>query len=234
MPSGNNMVALALTRVGQKYHNVCVPKNDPNWKGPWDCAEFMSWLVYQESGLLYGCVSKTGNPALVEAYTGAWQTDSRKRGIRVPIARAASLAGGILLRFPPAPGRMGHIAMSDGNGLAIEAHSTKEGVVHKFPLTGRHWDVGVLIPGFSYDDAEPHPITPPTFIYRIGAANMRASVVTKIQQALATKNISPGVIDGVFGGNTAASVAAFQAREGLLVDGQVGPATAKALGIKLD
>jgi N-acetylmuramoyl-L-alanine amidase len=233
MPSGKRMVDLARTRVGQKYQNVLVPKNDPNWKGPWDCAEFMSWLVYQDSGLLYGCVSTVGNPALTESYTGAWQSDSKKRGIRVPVEQAAGLAGGIVLRFPPAPGKMGHIAISDGGGGAIEAHSTKEGVTDKFRISGRHWDTGVLIPGFEYEDGEPHEVVAPTFIYRMGAPNMRAAVVTKIQQALATAGISPGVVDGVYGPNTVASVAAFQAREGLVVDGQVGPQTAKALGVDL-
>lgn len=135
MASGAELVELALTRVGQEYRNVLVPKNDANWSGPWDCAEFMSWLAYQVGGLLYGCTDPTGHPALTEAYTGAWKSDSLKRGQRVDVALAASTPGGILLRYPPQPGRMGHIVLSDGKGKAIEAHSTKEGVTKHFPLT---------------------------------------------------------------------------------------------------
>lgn len=234
MPNGSAMLKLAKSRVGQKYVNVCVPKNDPNWKGPWDCAEFVSWVVYQQSGVLYGCVSQTGNPALVESYTGAWQTDSKKRGIRVPVAEAAALAGGILLRFPPAPGKMGHIAISDGKGKLVEAHSTKEGVTDKFGHQGRHWDTGVLIPGFEYEDGETLPYAPPTHIYKIGAFNMNSAVVRDIQVALDKRGISPGTIDGIFGPNTTAAVAAFQASAGLVVDGQVGPQTAKALAVKIN
>lgn len=233
MPSGTGLVERARTRVGQKYRNILVPKNDGNWQGPWDCAEFMSWLVYQESGMLYGCFSETGNPALMEAYTGAWQSDSKRRGIRVPVQRAAALPGGILLRYPPAPGTMGHIALSDGEGKAIEAHSTKHGVTDRFDISGRHWDTGVLLPGFEYADGEPFEVAPPTFIYKLNAPNMRTDVIRAIQTALAAAGFSLGPIDGVFGPNTAAAVAAFQASKGLVVDGQVGPATGSALKVKL-
>jgi len=234
MASGEQMLELALKRVGQAYKNVLVPKNDPNWKGPWDCAEFMSWLVYQVGGVLYGCTDPNGHPALTEAYTGAWKSDSLKRGRRVDVALAAATPGGILLRYPPAPGTMGHIALADGKGKVVEAHSTKEGVTKHFSASGRHWDTGVFIPGFEYGAAGVVDITPPAFVYRVGAPNMRASVVTKIQNALAAAGISPGIVDGVYGPNTAAAVAAFQSVKGLVVDGQVGADTAKALGVKLE
>jgi hypothetical protein len=31
------------------------PKDNANWTGPWDCAEFASWVTFQASGLLLGC-----------------------------------------------------------------------------------------------------------------------------------------------------------------------------------
>lgn len=235
MPSGHDMLALAKTRVGQKYKNVLVPKNDPNWSGPWDCAEFMSWLVYQLGGFLYGCTDPKGPPALTEAYTGAWKTDAWKRGIMVSVAKAVATPGGIVLRYPPSPGAMGHIAVCDGHGGLVEAHSEKQGVTDKFKAAGRHWDTGVFLPGFDYDDVSaPAPVAAPAFVYRIGAPNMRAAIVTKIQEALKAAGISPGIIDGAYGPNTAAAVAAFQSQQGLLVDGQVGPETAKALGVTLE
>jgi len=52
---------------------------------PGDCAEFMSWLVFPEAGILYGCFESDADPALVEAYTGAWKTDSANRGRRIPV-----------------------------------------------------------------------------------------------------------------------------------------------------
>jgi hypothetical protein len=57
---------------------VLVPKNNANWHGPWDCAEFMSWIVFQGAGILYGCVDDNANPASVEAYT-TWLTTPNSR-----------------------------------------------------------------------------------------------------------------------------------------------------------
>jgi hypothetical protein len=128
MTDGEKMLQLAETRIGEKYVNVCVPKNNKNWHGPWDCAEYMSWLVYQVGGFLYGCVDDAGDPATVEAYTGAWQTDSKKLGKRVPKEQAAATVGAVLLRYPPAPGAMGHIVASDGKGGTVEAMGRAYGV----------------------------------------------------------------------------------------------------------
>jgi hypothetical protein len=128
MPHGRDIVKLANTRIGQPYVNVCVPKNNPNWRSPWDCAEFVSWLVYQAGGYLYGCVDNRGNPATTEAYTGAWQTDSEKLGKRIGWTDAAATVGAILLRYPPAPNSMGHVVVSDGRGGTIEAKGTTWGV----------------------------------------------------------------------------------------------------------
>jgi uncharacterized protein (TIGR02594 family) len=53
--------------------------------------------------------------------------------------------------------------------------------------------------------------------------------VRAIQQALKDKGFDPGEIDGQPGRRTIAAVKAFQAKNGLEVDGIVGPQTAKAL-----
>ena len=72
MPTtGTDLLRLAETRLGEKYINVLVPKDNPDWHGPWDCAEFASWVVFQKVKKLYGCLPNTGNPATVEAYSGA-------------------------------------------------------------------------------------------------------------------------------------------------------------------
>ena len=119
MSTGIGLLNLARAHIGERYVNVQVPKNNPNWKGPWDCAEFVSWLVFQDAGILYGCLDDAANPAVADAYTGAWQSDSLRRGIRVPIDEAAATVGGIVLRYPPQPGTMGHIAVCDGkSGLS--------------------------------------------------------------------------------------------------------------------
>ena len=50
-----------------------------------------------------------------------------------------------------------------------------------------------------------------------------------IQHELARKGFDPGVIDGIWGRRTESAVRAFQAANGLLADGIVGPITWKAL-----
>lgn len=49
-----------------------VPKNNASWKGHWDCAESVSWIVFQLSDKLYGCNYDLGNPANTDAYVGYW------------------------------------------------------------------------------------------------------------------------------------------------------------------
>ena len=233
MSTGAGMVKLARTRVGQKYENVLVPKNNANWQGPWDCAEFVSWVVYQDAGFLYGCVNDAGNPATTEAYTGAWVTDSATRGNRVSIGQAAATVGGIVLRFPPAPGKMGHIAICDGTGKTIEAKGHAFGVVEDV-VHGRRWDTGVLIPGIYYDTAvTAMTVMSPPKIYREGAPGLAGEVVTEIQEKLKALGFDPGPIDVIYGSKTAAAVAAFQTVNGLVLDGEVGPQTAGRLGVQL-
>jgi peptidoglycan L-alanyl-D-glutamate endopeptidase CwlK len=53
--------------------------------------------------------------------------------------------------------------------------------------------------------------------------------VKRLQRALSKAGFSPGTIDGDFGPATRAAVMAFQASEGLLVDGIAGPRTLAAL-----
>jgi N-acetylmuramoyl-L-alanine amidase len=233
MLTGHEVLKLARTRIGQDYVNVCVPKNNTNWQGPWDCAEFVSWLVYQVGGFLYGCTNNGGNPATTEAYTGTWKRDSQKIGIRIDWQVAIATEGAMLLRYPPTEGAMGHIAVSDGKGGTVEAKGKQFGVCAD-RSSGRNWDTGVLIPGFDYNPANPGiAIEAVEFLYMIGMPNMRREVVRAIQRALADAGFDPGPIDGIYGHNTAAAVAAFQATNGLVVDGQVGMQTATRLKVDL-
>jgi N-acetylmuramoyl-L-alanine amidase len=233
MTDGERMLQLAEAHIGEKYVNICVPKNNPNWKGPWDCAEFMSWLVFQVGGFLYGCIDNNGNPAITEAYTGAWQRDCQKLGRKVAQDVAAKTPGAVLLRYPPAPGTMGHIVVSDGKGGTVEAMGKAFGV-RRGKVSGRHWDTGVLIPKFSYAaPAGNVVIKQPMFLYALGRPGMKASVISAIQQALREQGIDPGPNDGQYDAMTVAAVAAFQTLKGLIVDGEVGPQTAQRLKVEL-
>ena len=233
MATGAGLLKRARPHIGEEYVNTRVPKDDPNWKGPWDCAEFMSWLVYQEAGILYGCVDNKAKPSQADAYTGAWKNDSQKLGIRISVDEAASTVGAMLLRYPPAPGKMGHIALSDGTGGTVEAMSRSKGVCAG-TVQGRRWDTGLLVPDIDYGrTTETVTVTGPAELYAVNMPNMNKSVVTAIQKALAAKGFDPGKIDGDFGKKTALAVAAFQESLGLVVDGEVGNDTASKLGITL-
>jgi hypothetical protein len=225
--TGNDLLSLAQTRIGQRYvFGTLVPKDNPRWQGPWDCAEFVSWCVYQVAGKLYGCEDQDRGPApSADAFTGAWRDDSRRLGIVVSVERAARIPGAAVLRYPQ-PGAIGHIVLSDGNGGTVEAMGSASGVC-KGSLEGRRWDVGVLIPGIEYTPSPPGPApAPPVHVLKLGDAG---DDVRDLQERLIAHDYSPGEVDGVFGPHTQAAVVAFQVERGLVPDGEVGPLTWAAL-----
>jgi N-acetylmuramoyl-L-alanine amidase len=234
MASGQDLVDLASRHIAEKYANVLVPKSNPRWTGPWDCAEFASWCVFQVAGVLYGCIDDHADPAIADAYTGAWERDGKDQGEMIAVDRAATIAGAVVLRYPPMPGAMGHIAFCDGRGGTVEAHSTARGVISD-TVAGRRWDTGILVPGLLYDACVPQgPVAPPrTAVYRLVSPPMAGPEVRKIQERLQALGIDPGPIDGEFGPLTHAAVVAFQQLRGLVPGGEVGPHTAAALGITL-
>jgi hypothetical protein len=231
---GERILALGRKRLGDKYIlGAAVPKNNANWAGPWDCAEFASWLVYQISDTLYGCHKNSGDPATADAYTGYWGRDAKSLGVRISVEQAARTPGAAVLRVPQA-NAMGHIAISDGEGGTVEAHSKNRGVTES-TLSGRRWDMGILVPGLTYSEALSTPtVKPPkVLIFRLRTPYMQGETVKAIQRALKEAGYHPGKIDSDFGPLTQAAVISFQAAKGLVPDGEVGPVTAKALGVEL-
>ncbi len=234
MPTGSDLFALAETRTGQEYAHERVPKNKADYAGPWDCAEFASWLVYQQTGRLFGCDNNGGAPDTADAYTGFWKRDAAAIGRMIPVADAAGIRGAFLLRYPPAgPNAMGHIAVSDGKGGTVEAMGKAWGVT-RGKVSGRRWDTGVLPPGIDYEAAAGVGVEPPAAVYALNQPNMELAVIERIQDALKAKGVALSSPRGVFDGAMAQAVAAFQGVAGVVADGEVGPQTAKALGITLD
>ena len=232
--SGADILALAEKHVGEKYVlGVLVPKNNDQWKGPWDCAEFVSWTVYQTAHILYGCEKTNRDPATANAYTGFWADDAGSRGKEISLEEAARTPGAAVLRIPQA-GATGHIVISDGEGGTVEAHSSLRGVI-KNTLSERRWDMGILVPGITYTQNPDEVVVdgPSTIIYRLKKPRMTGSKVEEIQEALKDAGFDPGGIDGNFGPMTQAAVVAFQISKKLVADGEVGPLTAKKLGISL-
>jgi N-acetylmuramoyl-L-alanine amidase len=231
MPTGKDIVEVARRHIGEKYvFGAPVPKDNPAWRGPWDCAEFASWCIYQVSQKLYGCHSNSGAPASADAYTGYWGRDAGQLGIEIPFTQAAAIQGALVLRNPGE--KCGHIVISDGRGGTIEAHSTARGVIAD-TLDNRRWDIGILIPWITYTPPDQVPVVPqPGLIYRVTSPLMEGDTILAIQKALVRRKLNPGELDGKYGPHTAAAVTVFQRAKGLVADGEVGPQTARALGIR--
>lgn len=229
MPSGQDILDLAATRIGQEYVlGILVPKNDSHWDGPWDCAEFVSWLVYQVSGTLYGVLDDHITPALADAYTGAWGRDSRVKGQEISIDDAAKTVGAAILRLGPVTG---HIVVSDGKGGTIEAHSSSTGVI-RGSLSDRRWTMGILVPGIDYPKhGDGNVGTSPPMIFRLKSPYMKHYFIITIQEALKRKGFDSGNADGIFGPKTEFALRSYQASKGLVPDGEFGPESARSLGI---
>jgi len=129
--TGQLLLELAKTKLGQAYIlGALTPKDKVDYDGPWDCAKFTSWAVFQASKKLYGCNNNNGNPSRTDTYTRYWVRDAEQIGKIIPFREAIATPGAALLRVA-AVGRMGHIAFSDGTRDTIEAHSSKIGCIAK-------------------------------------------------------------------------------------------------------
>ncbi|MGH9902221.1 MAG: peptidoglycan-binding protein, partial [Pyrinomonadaceae bacterium] len=199
MATGEDVLKIAGKHVGERYIlGALAPKNNADWRGPWDCAEFTSWCVFQAASVLYGCDDNRTNPARADAFTGFWARDARALGRKIPVAKAARIPGAAVLRISRGA-RIGHIVFSDGLGGTVEAHSTRQGV-KRDTLSNRRWDTGILVPGIDYNVGEEAVlIAPPPKIFRLTSPLMRGPVVRRIQTQLKAKGFNPGPIDGVLG-----------------------------------
>lgn len=232
MAIAKDLLQLANKHVGERYVlGAFAPKDNPNWKGPWDCAEFVSWVYFQITGLLLGCTNNSENPARADAYSGAWARDAVTAQRPASIGQARATPGAVLIR-KPAPKGIGHVAISLGDGRTVEAHSSKLGVIHS-TVDGRRWDLAMLLPLIEYPALHTYGIySPPAdVVLRLTFPPMHGEQVTALQKALKAKGIDPGSIDGVFGPHTEAAVRAFQLQSGLVADGEAGKLTNKKLGI---
>jgi len=229
--TGDDIVILGDKHVGEPYAlGALVPKDDADYKGPWDCAEFVSWLYYQTFGILYGCANNHGNPHTADAYSGFWGRDANDLGHIITIEEAKSTPGAAILRFA-GNGEVGHIVVSDGNGGTVEAHGKEDGIINSV-VDGRRWDMGILVPGVTYNPNPILPFRPPSIvIYRLTHPNMVSPDVGKIQAALNRRGFDTDGIDNIYGELTFNAVKQFQYSAGLNPDGEVSALTAAALGV---
>lgn len=229
--TASDIFDLAIKHEGEQYVlGARAPLANSKWTGPWDCAEFASWCLYQATGVLFG-VEPRNDPIAADAFSGYWFQQAHQANAVVPIEVAARTVGAFVVR-KPAPGKIGHIVISNGKGGTIEAHSSKRGVIRS-TLAERRWDIGVIVPGIgalAAPDLPPIDITVRTL--RVENPLMAGPIVKDVQRALIVRGFAPGRADGVFGPQTAHAVRMFQeSQQNLVSDGEVGPATFKALKI---
>lgn len=234
MFSGETVIPIATSRVGEKYVlGARVVLTNKEHHGPWDCAEFISWCVYQAYRVVMGV--KPADPQKGDAYTGYWWRDATEAGAKVDVQAAIATPGAILLRRPDTPvagGHLiGHIALSLGDGRTVEARGAKYGVQIVPNAAKRLWTTGVTVPGVLYAAKSIVAYAAPAEILYQASPFMRGPHVLAIQRALVAAGISVGPIDGVFGPMTEAAVVNLQLLHGLTPDGAVGPDTAAALGL---
>lgn len=228
--TAQDIVSLALKHVGEAYRlGARVPMASRQWTGPWDCAEFASWCLYRATGVLYG-VRPENDPVRADAYSGWWIDQARRDGATVPLDVAIRTPGAFLLR---AAGKdwIGHVAISDGKGGTVEAHSSKTGVI-RGKVEKRRWDHGVVVPGvMALSNPEVPRVQVAQRTLHVTEALMAGPLVRQVQRALRSAGYFPGVVDGIYGPQTAHAVQRYQDDHGLVADGEVGPATLKSMKI---
>lgn len=234
---GSDILAKARVHLGEKYIlGARAPLQNANWSGPWDCAEYCSWLAYQTYGIVFGC--GTQNIAKADPYSGYWAKEAASSDRKISVALASRIPGAFLIRKPVSTPveRIGHVAIAIGDGRVYEAAGAKLGV-RIGPIDGRRWDIGVLLPGVEYatsqtGDAAIASDNAGTFlILRVQENPTFDDHVVELQIALKERGFDPGKVDGFFGNATEAAVFSYQLHEGLLPDGEVGPDTGRSLGL---
>lgn len=223
----SDVLPFAKNYIGSPYvFGVLVPKTKPGYVGAFDCAEFVAYAIAQVLKVTdYGVRSG-------DAYTGFFQVDAKSKGEMIPVKDAAMIPGAILLRYP-APGAIGHIAFSQGNGKTIEAHSTKYGVIES-KVDGRRWDTGIVLPGIAYCKSADVKSEAPKIVYRFKSPMMRDPYIKTAQDKLKKLGFyNEPKTDEYFGMKMLDAIIKFQKSKGLIADGEFMPGgeTAKALGI---
>ncbi len=227
MFEGGEVLEIARRHVGERYvFGARADLRNPDYRGPWDCAEFCTWVVYQAYGVVFGTTSAN------DPFSGAWIDQARERDCEITLDEAVRTPGAILIRKPVHTG-VGHVAFSDGEGGTVEARGTRYGVVEAGVFEpGRKWDLGCYILGVRYVTNAAGPTAPARVeLITLTHPFTRGEYVKDIQRALRRRSFHPGGVDGVYGPMTAASVANYQLFKGLTPDAIVGPATAEVLGL---
>jgi len=228
---GATVLDKAKRHLGQEYRFEPTPDyNDADWKGPFDCAEYVSYCVFRAYEIPYGVVA---DPAKrFNAYSGYWERDAKRQGTQIPWRDALRIPGAILLRFPPPNGSppFGHVAISLGNGSDVYSARGRAFGVMKHPA-GANWNTGVLIPGVLYD--MPDGLGSDNLVFKVLTPPAGYSeIVESIERQLVELGfLERSEVNGIYDVATAKAVRDFQRQKGILEDGEVGMETGTALGL---
>jgi len=241
--NANEMIDLLKTKKGQVYSfGAIAPKDDTDYAGPWDCAEFASFGIYQALNKLLGCDNNAGKPATADAYTGYFGRDV-KRGLlkMISIDEAKRTPGAFVLRLA-AGSKIGHIAPCKGDGGTIEAASKALGVCELL-VDKRRWDYGFVVPGlvaYDYKAAAVHGVevispyaAPAGLILRLTTPMMKHPMVAVLGEELKKLGLYTKKVDEVYGEGMFKAVWRLQEQLGLVVDGEAGEQVVKALGLQV-
>lgn len=224
--TGEEILQLAREHLGERCEpKAAVRKDDADWKGPWDPAEFASWLIYQVSGKLYGCVNNAGGPAKQIADPEFWFRDAQSIIRRTSLKRAARTPGAVVLS-PPDAADAWSIAISDGKGGMVEANP-RIGQVIEGTLLDKEWSIGVQVPGIDYTSGK----VVGARLTKKPISWLREKELRVVQRKLEQKGLNPGPVDGIARLQTQGALRPFQSSHGLTPDGRIDYQTALALGI---
>lgn len=143
MANAEDFVRLLLSQAGDRYiFGIEASPDDAN-PSAFDCSELVQW------GL-----ARLG----IYAPDGSWHQARwcRDHNTLIPVQLAILTRGALLFKFSSTPFEGGrpssaHVAVSQGNGMTIEARSTKLGV-GEFSAYHRNWTHAGLVPGLDYSE----------------------------------------------------------------------------------
>lgn len=215
-------------------HKRAIYKACPVLSGKQPSCDGCKWqgkLAFDCRGFTYWCLSQVGITIKGSGATAQYNTAANwaQRG------DIGDMPDVVCCVFQRRNGKMQHTGMHIGGGKVIHCSAG----VQWGDTSDKAW-THYAIPAGLYTAEEiaaagkPEPSKPDTskptesvvFNLRRGS---KGADVTKLQTALNALGYDCGTADGIFGAKTEAAVRAFQADNGLVVDGIAGKATQKAL-----
>lgn len=219
-----NLEQYMVNKYGANWKTSAVAKDDERYSSAYYGRKWIGHEVWDCSGLTYDAGKKLG----LKFYHGSnssWNKDCAKKG---KMKKGLKLPVGCWV-YTGTDAKKPHIGTVTDDENVTEAMGSRNGVV-KTKITNtkwKYWGLGKgikfdFIPGEGTPEPTPEPekpVIPPTL--RRGA---KGDLVKELQTLL-NKAGSKLVVDGIFGSGTQSAVKAFQRRNGLVVDGIVGPKT---------